>query len=79
MKLIVLYLIFRARHRRHTTHSGDIIYFNNKYTFKIRYDLAIYDEHIFHSIVVEVSKSGNTFLIGEVYHFPNSNNAQYLD
>ena len=68
-----------SRHRRHTTRGGVAIYVNNRYTFNIRDDLAMYDEHIFESIVVEVSKAGKTFLIGEVYRVPNSNNAQCLN
>jgi len=55
-----------SRYHRYTTRGEVAMYVNNIYTFNVRDHLAIYDEHIFESIVVEVSKAGKT----------DSNNAQ---
>jgi len=83
MKITVIRLIFRAilylRHRKHTSSGGVVIYVNNRYSFNIQDNLAIYDEHILESTVVEVSiKLEKSILIGEVYRVSNSNNAQCL-
>ena len=43
------------KHRTNTRGGGVALYLNNKYQFKIRHDLSIFEEGLFESIFVEIN------------------------
>lgn len=67
------------RHRTSSIRGGVAIYINNKYDFKIRNDLSIFEENVFESIFVELNTGSKNLVIGEVYRIPNTNEQSFLD
>ena len=63
---------FISRHRNHYRQGGVGIYIKNNIHFLIRDDLSIFIEKSFETLLLEVTSSKGSILIGEVYRVPNT-------
>ena len=66
------------KHRTNSTRGGVALYVKNKYDFKIREDLSVFEENVFESVFVEINTGGKNYVIGEVYRIPNTNEQSFL-
>ena len=66
-------------HRKNRMGGGVAIYALNKYKFKIRNDLSIFEEGVLESLFIETSVNNKSFVLGEMYRIPNSNQQYFID
>ena len=59
-------------HRKIKSRGGVALYVNNKFNFKVRSDLSIFDEGLFKSIFIEIASPKKSIIAGEVYRVPNT-------
>ena len=67
------------KHRVNAKGGGVAIFVKNKFQYKIREDLSIFDEGLFESVFIEASINNKNVVIGEIYRPPNSNINQFIE
>ena len=70
---------FLESHRQNKSRGGVAIYVNNKFTFKLRKDLDIFDECFFESKFIELTSTKKHVIVGEIYRIPNTNEKEFID
>ena len=62
-----------GKNMKHMKADGVGIYVSDRYDYVVREDLSLFKEHIFESLVLEITNVRNIILIGDVYRVPNVN------
>ena len=66
-------------HRKNHMGGGVAIYALDKYKFKIRNDLSIFEEGVLESLFIETNINNKSFVLGEMYRIPNSDQQYFID
>ena len=67
------------KHRTNSRGGGVALYLNDKYQFKVRDDLSIFEEGLFESIFVEININEKPLILGEIYRVPNTNVQLFIE
>ncbi len=70
---------FEDNYRKNIGRGGVAIYIHDKLKYKLRDDLAIFEEGFFESCFIEIFNGKKNFIVGEVYRVPNTNEKNFIE
>ncbi len=70
---------FEDNFRKNIGRGGVAIYIHNKLKYKLRDDLALFEEGFFESCFIEIFNGKKNFIVGEVYRVPNTNENNLIE
>ena len=70
---------FEDNYRKNTGRGGVAIYVHDRLKYKLRDDLAIFEEGFFESCFIEIFNGKKNSIVGEVYRVPNTNENDFIE